>query len=84
MNILVLGGCGYVGTALVEKLLIKNFKVKVIDTQWFGNYLEKNINLTVIQKDIRDLNNEDFVDVNIVIHLANIANDPAEIGRAHV
>ena len=77
MNILVLGGCGYVGTALVEKLLIKNFKVKVIDTQWFGNYLEKNINLTVIQKDIRDLNNEDFVDVNIVIHLANIANDPA-------
>jgi len=77
MNILVLGGCGYVGTVLVEKLLIKNFKVKVIDTQWFGNYLEKNINLTVIQKDIRDLNNKDFADVNIVIHLANIANDPA-------
>ena len=47
----------------------------VIDTQWFGNYLE-NINLTVIQKDIKVLI-INFVDVNIVIHLANIANDPA-------
>ena len=39
MNILVLGGCGYVGTLLVKKLLDTNNKVIVIDTQWFGNYL---------------------------------------------
>lgn len=77
MNILVLGGCGYVGTLLVNRLLENKNKVTVIDTQWFGNYLNNIVNLKVKKKDIRDLKNTDFKNIDVVIHLANIANDPA-------
>ena len=37
MNILILGGCGYIGTVLIKKIISnpKN-KITVIDTQWFG------------------------------------------------
>ena len=76
MNILVTGGCGYKGHVLVPKLLKKNFNVKVIDIQWFGNYLEKHENLEVIKKDIRELNINDFDGIDLVIHLAAVANDP--------
>ena len=77
MNIMVTGGCGYIGTQLVNLLLKNNFHVLVIDTQWFGNYLLKHKNLKIKKKDIRDLNLSDFKNINSIIHLANIANDPS-------
>ncbi len=76
MNILVTGGCGYTGTILTNSLLDKNHKVKVIDTQWFGNYLIKNENLQILKEDIRDINEQDLNNIDTVVHLANIANDP--------
>ena len=36
-KILITGGCGYIGTNLVN-FLKQNHKVTVIDTQWFGNF----------------------------------------------
>lgn len=75
MNIIILGGCGYVGTILTNKLLINN-KVKVIDTQWFGNKLKKHKNLIIVKKDIRNITFQDFKGYEVLIHLANIANDP--------
>ena len=50
MNILVTGGCGYVGTVLIDYLLKDNHTITVIDTEWFGNYLEKHKNLNIIKK----------------------------------
>ena len=47
-NILITGGCGFVGTALTNKLLKDGHKVTVVDVQWFGNYLPENKNLEVI------------------------------------
>ena len=77
MKILVTGGCGYTGTRLVQSLLAKGHEVIVIDTQWFGNYLKEARSLKVIKQDIRNFN-EDFMDgVEVVVHLANIANDPS-------
>ena len=49
MRICILGGCGYIGTVLSKQLLEKN-KVKIIDTQWFGNKLKKNKNLKVVKR----------------------------------
>ena len=49
MKILVLGGCGYIGTKLVKDLLEKNKKVTVFDTHWFGNYLKPHKNLKIIK-----------------------------------
>ena len=55
MKIIVLGGCGYVGSVLVQKLLAKKHKLMVIDTKWFGNYLKPNKNLKIVKQDIRNL-----------------------------
>lgn len=76
MKILVTGGCGYKGHVLVPKLLKNDHQVKVIDIQWFGNFLEPNKNLVVLKKDIRDLKQNDTDGFDIVIHLAAVANDP--------
>jgi nucleoside-diphosphate-sugar epimerase len=77
MNLLVTGGCGYVGSRLVPKLIEKGYRVSVIDTQWFGNFLPNASNLKVEKKALRDLKIQDLIGIEAVIHLANIANDPS-------
>ena len=76
-KILITGGCGYVGTVLSEHLLNKNYHVTSIDLMWFGNYLKKTRNLVNKKKDFSELKNSDFKNIDTVIHLANIANDPS-------
>lgn len=78
MNILVLGGCGYIGSVLIEKLMKdKKNIITAIDTQWFGNYLPKNSRINIIKEDIRNVDKISFKKIDTIIHLANIANDPA-------
>tara|TARA_Y100000816_G_C26107904_1_gene589554 strand:+ start:6490 stop:7437 length:948 start_codon:yes stop_codon:yes gene_type:complete len=77
MKILILGGSGYIGSVLCNLLLNFGHKIKVIDTQWFGKNLYINKNLKIVKKDIRELNKKDFKDQDVIIHLANIANDPS-------
>jgi nucleoside-diphosphate-sugar epimerase len=76
MNILITGGCGYTGSVLVEKLLILDHKITVIDAQWFGNYLLPHKNLKIIKKNISEIELADLKNIVSIIHLANIANDP--------
>jgi nucleoside-diphosphate-sugar epimerase len=76
MDILVTGGCGYKGSVLVPKLLARGFRVRVLDTQWFGNFLESHENLSVIKGDVRDIDQISLHDTDIVIHLSSVANDP--------
>ena len=77
MKIFVTGGNGYKGSVLIPKLLSQGFKVTSFDSNWFGHYLDKNSNLNIIKGDIRDLNSISLKGFDAVIHLANIANDPA-------
>lgn len=77
MRVLVTGACGYKGSVLIPLLLENGYHVTAFDTEWFGNYLHPHRNLVYEKKDIRSLNCSDFADIDIVIHLANIANDPA-------
>jgi len=76
MNILVLGGCGYVGTVLTQDLLEKDHQVTVVDIMWFGNYLKGHKNLKVFREDIRNTKKIPMQNMDVVIHLANVANDP--------
>jgi len=76
MNILLTGGCGYVGTPLTLSLLERGHHVTVVDLQWFGNFLPAHPKLKVIREDIRNADRLPMAGVDVVMHLANIANDP--------
>ncbi len=77
MKILVTGGCGYKGSVLIPKLVEAGHEIINVDTQWFGNYLDEDPNIQNIKADIRDIDKIPLEDVEAIIHLANIANDPA-------
>ena len=77
-RVLVTGGCGYVGTKLTAALLARTpYDVTVVDTQWFGNYLEPDRRLEVRKIDVRAVDEIDLAGVDSIVHLANIANDPS-------
>ena len=51
--------------------------VKVVDLQWFGNYLPHyDEKIEISKKSVSSLSQEDLEGIDYVIHLANIANDP--------
>jgi nucleoside-diphosphate-sugar epimerase len=77
MEILVTGGCGYVGSILVPVLISSGHKVLVVDTEWFGNYLQPSPDLKFIKKSFSELSISELKHIDAVIHLANIANDPS-------
>lgn len=91
---LVLGGAGFVGSHLVERLLKEGEKVIVIDNLSVGKrkYLpKKHKNLTFIKASILDDNIEKyFKDVDLVFHLAALTRpqesilDPVNTTRVNI
>jgi nucleoside-diphosphate-sugar epimerase len=78
MKILITGGCGYTGTVLVEKLAETGHDIVVVDAEWFGRYSgRKYSNIKFIKRDIRTVSPSICAGIETVIHLANVANDPA-------
>ena len=66
---IVTGGCGFIGSHLVDLLIEKNFKVVVVDNLDSGNlqnvkYHIKNKNFFVQKKNILDIDLEDKVYLN--------------------
>ena len=79
-SIFITGGAGYVGSALVPKLLSFGYNVTVLDLFIFGkDTLENHPNLKLIEGDIRniDLIGQSSKNHDIFIHLACISNDPS-------
>lgn len=82
---LVTGGAGYVGSVLVPELLNKGYDVTVLDNFWFWKSTDEYLGKLGIE-DVKivkgDITNEDDVkgalhEVESVIHLACISNDPS-------
>lgn len=69
MRVLVTGACGYKGSVLVPKLRAAGHEVVTLDIGWFGGIPD-------IRVDTRDINGIELPDVEAIIHLAGIANDP--------
>lgn len=76
MNILVTGGCGYIGSVLVPTLLGQGHKVTVLDAMHFGKNLSDHPALNCIEIDIFHANEGHFRGHDVVIHLAGLSNDP--------
>ena len=77
MKILVTGGSGFKGSVLIPKLLKAGHSVVSVDTNWFWDNLDNNKNLEKINCDIREIDKIPFKGIDSIIHLANVANDPA-------
>lgn len=82
-TVLVTGGAGYVGSALVPKLLDAGHRVKVLDLYLYGDEVLSAVadhpQLEQIKGDIRDVSalNSALPGCDAVIHLACISNDPS-------
>jgi len=74
VKLLIAGGAGYVGSALIPKLLDRGYKVDVVDLFWFGNHLPRQVG--VLNKDIFQLTEEDLEPYDQVVFLAGLSNDP--------
>lgn len=82
-SVLVTGGGGYVGSALVPALLNDGYHVKCVDTFWYGRDVfpecATHPRLELVELDIRRAERlkEEMKGVEAVIHLACISNDPS-------
>jgi nucleoside-diphosphate-sugar epimerase len=74
MKILVVGGAGYVGSALVPVLADRGYEITVADQFWFGNHLPARI--PIIEKDVFDMTEDDLKGFEQVVFMAGLSNDP--------
>jgi nucleoside-diphosphate-sugar epimerase len=74
MRILIAGGAGYIGSALIPQLFDRGYEVDVVDLFWFGNHLPPETG--IIHKDIFDISPADLAGYDQVVFLAGLSNDP--------
>jgi nucleoside-diphosphate-sugar epimerase len=80
MKILVTGAEGYIGSVLAPLLLERGYEVVAIDTGFYRG--EKLYNHAparfpaLINKDIRQITEEDLKGFGAIVHLAELSNDP--------
>jgi nucleoside-diphosphate-sugar epimerase len=82
-RVLVVGGAGYIGSLLVERLLEKGYRVRVLDSLLYGDEplraVKTHPDFELIVGDCRNI--QDVVKavsgVESIIHLAAIVGDPA-------
>ena len=76
-RVIVTGGGGYIGTAVVPMLLERGYAVRVIDRCFFGHdLLPAHDDLEVVQEDSRRIPADAFNGVDYVIDLVALSNDP--------
>jgi nucleoside-diphosphate-sugar epimerase len=78
-NILVTGNLGYIGSVLVPQLT-KKYHVTGFDIGYFKDCnlekIKKIKNFKQIYKDIRNIDKDDLKNIDCVVHLAALSNDP--------
>lgn len=82
-SVLVVGGGGYIGSAVVRRLLDRGWNVRLLDLLLFGDQAIKDLlshpNLELIREDFRQVHHvmRAVAGVDRVIHLGAIVGDPA-------
>lgn len=80
MTIFIAGAGGYIGPKMVQYFLAKGHEVIAMDRFYFGSTLDsfrKNRKFKIVKDDIRTVDKKHLKDVDVVINLASISNDPA-------
>jgi nucleoside-diphosphate-sugar epimerase len=77
-TILVAGGAGYIGSVLVPRLLVRGYKVRVLDRLYFGEQALADFRerIELVVADVRDIPSEALDGVDGVINLSGLSNDP--------
>ena len=80
MRVLVTGNLGYIGTVLTPTLAAHGHEVVGLDTGFFhdcvlGEIWDSGVK-EQLRKDVRDVQEEDLRDIEAVVHLAALSNDP--------
>lgn len=77
-KILVVGGAGYVGAVLVREMLERGYAVKILDRLFFGTQGLEEIKdkVELVVGDIRNFNPAILDNVEAVINLSGLSNDP--------
>ena len=78
MKILVTGNQGYIGPVLCDQLIEKSYEVIGYDTDYYHGCELESIDQSFhqITKDIRDIDIDDLKNIDAIIHLAALSNDP--------
>ena len=81
MRILLTGGAGYIGSTLIPALLERGYRIKCLDRLFFGreslNQIALNPSFELIKDDVRWFDPSILTDVDAVIDLAALSNDPS-------
>lgn len=72
-KVLVTGGLGYIGSYFVDNFQNK-YDIKIFDSNFFSRNSENKGN--IIYKDIRNISLEDLKDIEAIVHMAELSNDP--------
>jgi len=78
-NIMVTGNLGYIGLVLTDRLASKGYNVIGYDIGYYeGCEIERFVSRVSrqIRKDIREVDSADLKDVDAIVHLAALSNDP--------
>src|SRR5688572_29923571 len=78
MRVLLTGNLGYIGTVMTPMLLAEGHDVVGLDSDLyercsFGDTVPE---ISQLRKDIRDIDSEDLIGFDALIHLAALSNDP--------
>lgn len=78
MNVLVTGGAGYIGCRLIPALLEAGHHVRVVDKLMFGaeGLAPVKDRIELIAADVRAIDRKSLQDIDAIIHLAGLSNDP--------
>ena len=82
-SVLVIGGAGYIGSALIPKLLADGYRVRLMDIMVYGDEAISSFRdhpeLEIFRHDFRQVNSvvEAMQGIDTVVHLGAIVGDPA-------
>src|SRR5713101_7355122 len=77
-HVLLTGGAGYIGSILAQRLVARGYDVTVLDRLYWGRGPLASVvdRIKVVCDDVRSFDLTMLQDVDAVVHMAGLSNDP--------